>query len=99
MCDRVPHIRGPTMAEMPSLMKLWLPTQVIGYTRDFPKYAASSCATWAAYPKAVATASSFTSLWFGSVSGGAGSVGNIGIGRGTERIANRRSAGETISIG
>jgi hypothetical protein len=87
------------MADIPSLIKLLLPTQVTGYTSPFPRYAASSCTTCAAYPKAVATASSFTSWRLCSESGGAGSVGESGMGRGTERMVKRRSGGERSSIG
>lgn len=31
------HIRGPTIAEIPSLIRLRLPTHVIGYTNTSPK--------------------------------------------------------------
>jgi hypothetical protein len=87
------------MADMPSLIRLRLPTQVTGYTRLFPKYAASSCTTCPTYPKAVATASSVTSLWPGSDRGGAGSLLDMGIGSGTQRILKRRSDDDMRSIG
>ena len=39
------YIRGPTMNEIPSLIRLRLPTHVIGYTNTSPKYPAMSCTT------------------------------------------------------
>ena len=62
-------------------------------------YVAVRCTTSAAYPNAVATLSSFTSLRPGKESGGAGSLGIVGMGRGTSTIVKRRSGGETNSIG
>ncbi len=56
------HFLGPTIAEMPSLIMLRLPTHVTGYTSLWPMYAESSWMTSAEYPSAVATLSSVTSL-------------------------------------
>lgn len=93
------HFLGPTIAEIPSLIMLLLPTHVTGYISLCPMYAASSCTTCAEYPNAVATLSSVTSLCAGNDSGGAGSVAVAGIGSGTSRTVKRRSGGETSSIG
>jgi len=87
------------MADIPSLIRLLLPTHVTGYTRPLPRYAANNCTTCATYPRAVATASSVTSLWEARLSGGAGSVEDSGIGSGTSRMVYRRSGGESSSIG
>ena len=47
----------------------------------------------------MATLSSLTSLREGRVSGGAGSVGATGIGRGTSRMEYSKSGGDTSSMG
>ena len=73
--------------------------QVTGYIKFLPIYAASICSTCATYPRAVATASSVTSLCSDMVSGGAGSVGFNGIGNGTSKIVYSKSGGEYSSIG
>jgi hypothetical protein len=87
------------MVEIPSLIRLRLPTHVIGYTRTSPKYAARSCTTCAAEPNAVAIPSSVTSLCPGSNRGGPGSAADNGIGSGTAKMVYSRSGGERSSIG
>lgn len=64
-----------------------------------PRYADNNCTTCAAYPKAVATVSSVISLCSGTVNGGAGSVGPLGIGNGTPKIVKSKSGDESSSIG
>jgi hypothetical protein len=93
------YIRGPTIAEIPSLIKLRLPMHVTGYVNDFPMQAANICTTCATYPRAAATVSSLTSLCSDNVNGGAGSLGVTGIGNGTSSMVNNRSDGEDNSIG
>lgn len=93
------YIRGPTMAEIPSLIRLRLPIQVIGYTSTSPKYAAISCTTWATNPNAVATPSSVTSLCESIVRGGPGSAADNGIGNGTAKTVYNKSEVERSSIG
>ena len=87
------------MAEIPSLIRLRLPTHVIGYTRTSPKYIAMSCITWATNPNAVATPSSVTSPRAGIDKGGPGSVADNGIGSGTTKMVYNKSGGERRSIG
>jgi len=87
------------MPEIPSFIKLRLPMQVTGYTRAWPVYAARICMVCATYPRAVATASSVTSLCSGIVKGGAGSFVVIGMGKGTSNIVKRRSGGDSNSMG
>ena len=93
------HILGPTMAEIPSRIRLRLPTYVMGYTKLLPRYAAMNCTRCAAYPSAVATVSSFMSLCAGKARGGAGSVDAKGMGKGTSTMVYSRSGGERSSIG